>query len=202
MFNDKINQFISRLLHPISVSIWAVAAFLWVTPHYLPTNTTWILVDIVVLGSIIFPLFILYFLKANNTIQSFELQEIRERKLPFMVFILLSLTLSKIFFKLEFTRVLGIYFLAGSVSFFMAYLLLFWKFKASIHTMGWSSLVGFLLHLSGTYSYNLLLPIGVLFLLLGLLTQARISLQAHTFSETLIGFLLGILPQIVLIFWY
>ena len=80
--------------------------------------------------------------------------------------------------------------------------LLFIKFKTSIHLLGMGSLLLFFIGLSIHFEINITLAIGLLTLLSGLVATSRLYLKAHTVPELLIGFIIGACSQLFLFkFW-
>ena len=81
-------------------------------------------------------------------------------------------------------------------------LLLFVKFKTSIHLLGMGNLLMFLVGLSIHFEVNITLAIGFVTLLTGLVITSRLYLKAHTLFELIIGFFLGFMSQLfVLKYW-
>jgi hypothetical protein len=198
----NFNQIISVLFHPIIYPMIATLIFLFYTPHFFPARTKWVFVWIVLVATMIFPLIFLYFLKKSEIITSYYLKGITERKYPFVIFTLIALILNRMFFKMGIAYDLGVFFIAASMSFLVGYWFLWFKIKVSIHTLGLGSLIGFLAQLSIFYQINFLIQIASLFILFGIVAKARIELQAHDFKEVLLGFVIGILPQLLIPFMY
>ncbi|WP_243396977.1 hypothetical protein [Flagellimonas pacifica] len=78
-----------------------------------------------------------------------------------------------------------------------ALILLFLKFKASMHLLGMGSLLMFMIGLSIHFEINITLAISVFTLLSGLVATSRLYLRAHSRIELLIGFLIGICSQLI-----
>ncbi|MEP2059242.1 MAG: hypothetical protein ABJJ05_15630, partial [Maribacter litoralis] len=81
-------------------------------------------------------------------------------------------------------------------------LLLFFNFKASLHTVGVSGLLMYLLNLSIHFEINLIIAISFFILLTGSVITARLYLKAHTGIEVIMGLLIGLLSQLLTVrFW-
>ena len=81
-------------------------------------------------------------------------------------------------------------------------LLLFFNFKTSLHTVGISGLLMYLLNLSIHFEINLILAISFFILLTGAIITARLYLKAHTAIEVIMGLLIGLLSQLLTVrFW-
>jgi hypothetical protein len=196
--SQNLNRLLSVIFHPILYPLLATLVFLYWTPRYFPAYTQYVFMTMVLIGTIAFPLLILGILKKSKLIESFHLSDHSERKFPLIVFTLMALMMSRVFFKLETSYDLGVYFIAGSMSFLIAYWFLWFRYKLSLHTMGLGSFIGFLMQLSLNYHLNYLFLIGFLFMFFGIIAKARIELGAHNFKETIWGFGLGILPQLLI----
>lgn len=196
--NQNFNKFVSVVFHPIIYPLLVALLSLEIIPRFYHNNIRLYILSLIFLGTILIPIFVLYYLKRMEIIKSFHLEKISERKYPYIFFTIISVLISRILFKLGLINDLAVYFLAGSVSFLLGYWMLLFNKKVSIHTMGIGSTIGFLLLLSFTYKINLLLFIMAFFILFGVIAKARIDLKAHNFAEIILGFVIGMIPQILL----
>lgn len=199
---QHFNTLISVIFHPIIYPLLVALLSLEIIPRFYHSYVQYYIFLIVLLGSVLIPIIILYYLKKNQIITSFQLDAIHERKYPYVFFTITSIIVSRILFKLGLINDLAIYFLAGSISFLLGYWMLLFKQKVSIHTMGIGSVIGYLCCLSFLYKINLLLFILVFFLIFGFVSKARIELKSHNFLEVMLGFVIGLLPQIILVWIY
>ena len=67
--------------------------------------------------------------------------------------------------------------------------------------MGISGLVMFLVVLSITYQVNITFALSILIFMIGLVATSRLFLKAHTFSELILGFFIGWIPQLVVTYF-
>jgi len=91
------------------------------------------------------------------------------------------------------------FFFGGLMSAVIAFILLFVKIKASIHLIGTSALTAFVIGLSIHYQHNSLSLISILFVINGMVASSRLEMKAHTIKELALGFIIGLLPQILLL---
>jgi len=83
-----------------------------------------------------------------------------------------------------------------------AIILVLFKFKVSLHQMGVAGVTMFLISLSAHFQINLLFGIGFLFFCNGWVASSRVHTSSHTFPELVIGFFVGVIPQLILLnFW-
>ncbi|HFS67576.1 MAG TPA: hypothetical protein ENK67_05115 [Flavobacteriia bacterium] len=94
-------------------------------------------------------------------------------------------------------EILALFFFSSSISLFVAYLFLFFKVKISLHTLALGLFTAFLGIMSYYFKIKLLFLIASLFLLSGYIAHVRLKLGAHTNLEVYLGFLLGIIIEMV-----
>ena len=116
---------------------------------------------------------------------------------PFLIVTLIqkSITLDRI-------PELFFFFFGGLLSTLLTLLFLFGKIKASIHMIGISSLTSFVVGLSLHNQINFMYYIAFLILMNGIVASSRLEMKAHSNIELAIGFLLGLLPQLALYFFW
>jgi len=68
--------------------------------------------------------------------------------------------------------------------------------------VGISTLTVFVIALSFHYHNNAIYTIALLVAMNGIVASSRLALQAHTNKELLIGFFSGLLPQIILTYFW
>jgi hypothetical protein len=73
------------------------------------------------------------------------------------------------------------------------------KFKVSLHQMGLAGVTMFLIALSIHFKVNLLFGIGAFFFFNGWIASSRLHTKSHNYIELIIGFFLGVLPQIIVL---
>ena len=152
--------------------------------------------------TIIIPLLIFRVLKKLNYASNLMLEKIKERRLPYLIAVLLNLYITKFVFAESYD--VGLYYFFAGISFTsISFLILsYLNFKASLHAAAISGLTMFYIGLSIHFQINLIFGIGLLILINGLIASSRLHLKAHTPIELIIGFLLGFLPQIMMtIYW-
>ena len=82
----------------------------------------------------------------------------------------------------------------------LALILLFGNIRASLHMMAISSLTIFVIGLSIRLQMQNIVTITILILLNGVIASSRLEMQAHTNRELVLGFVLGAIPQILLLY--
>lgn len=194
----SIHRILSSFLHPILFSLVISTFYLFVIPRYISNRYKIIILLIVFIGTYLLPSVLMLFMKRLNLIKSLHLRSIEERKFPLLLFSFLAILIGKMLFKIIVVNELAIYFISGGIALLIVYGFLWLGVKVSLHTLGVGGLIGFVMSLSIVYHQNYLLVIAVLFLMFGVIANARLKLRAHSFSEVILGVLIGILTQLVI----
>ena len=189
---NKISQSLSVLIHPIFMPIVLLKLFLYLSPISFLLISPYIdfVTNMLILTTIIVPVFIIFLLKLNNLINSFEMKSLEERPLPLLLagtsmligYIIIYPIISMFeMIKITFLCAILIVFASSLVS-------KYWKI--SLHMLGLGGVTGMVLGVHFLIDSNI--PILMLLLILsGMLGSARLYLRAHNHSQVYVGFLLG-----------
>ncbi len=198
----KILVLFSYLLHPIFIPLFGALIYLFGADSYLESLPKYLLLAQIVLITIFIPLTMLYFLRAMGKVDSIMVSQASQRKIPMLVQIFLMLLLLAKSVTFSALTELFFFYLGGVLSALLAFIFLFSKVKVSIHTLAVSSLTVFVIALSIHNNTNLIYLIALLILFNGLVASSRLVMKAHTSKELLMGFAIGIFPQVALLrFW-
>lgn len=192
----KLLPFFSYLLHPIFIPLFGTLAYLIFGDSYFTPAQHFLLLFQVVIITIFLPMAFFYLLKTFGKVDTVMLSEVSQRKIPLLLQISLTAVLVKQSITVDVFPELFYFFLAGIGTTVMAFILLFAQIKASIHMMGMAALTFFVIGLALHNQINLMYTIALLFLLCGLTASSRLYMKAHSLTELVIGFVLGMLPQI------
>ena len=198
----KILVLFSYILHPIFIPFFGALLYLYCCDNYLESFQKYLLLAQITLITIFIPLTMLYFLKAMGKVDSIMVSKASERKIPLVIQIFLVITLIAKSARIDTTPELFFFYLGGVFSAIIAFVFLFLKLKISIHTLGISSLTLFCIALSIHENENWIYEIAALILCNGIVASSRLVMRAHTFKEIVLGFAVGIFPQLALLqFW-
>lgn len=157
------------------------------------------LVQIFIL-TILLPLCFYMLLRTFKIVHSFTEATIEERKFPIFIQILL------LYFLLNFT-VLEIhfpelykFFQAGLLSAFLVFISVMFRFKASLHMIGITSLFVFVMMLSSFLEIEATYTLAYLIMCMGFVASSRLYMKAHTPIELVVGIAIGAIPQLCV--WY
>lgn len=194
----KFFKIISYLFHPIVIPLLGTLLYYAISPKFSPPEIKQGVIISMSILTIGIPIIFFFLLKSIGWISTtIFINNVSERKLPVLInMILLYIVLYRVIprsYSIELY-----YFIVGLLGALLACLVLIYlKFKASMHLMGISGLITFLIGLSFHFEMNITLLIGTLVLLSGLIASARLYLKAHDSSELWMGFCLGIIPQLI-----
>jgi hypothetical protein len=190
------------LLHPLIMPFLGTLLYFSITPRYLEPELMISKLIAVLIITVLIPLIIFFLLKNLNLVSSIHLEAVKERKYPLMLQCLLFLLIIKMVFNpYDFAEMY--YFFVGILfSVMTALLLVFVKFKISLHQMAIAGVTMFLIALSVHFEINMLLGISFFIFGNGWIASSRLHTKSHTLIELIIGFFIGVIPQFILInFW-
>ena len=194
----RLSKFISYFFHPINFPLIGAIVYFLLLPKYMYRPQEHLILGVVFVGTYVFPLTLVFLLRKFGLIASYHMETIEERKFPSLLFIGLSFIIGNWLFKSTVVDLLSLLFFGYGISLIFGYALLYLNIKVSLHMIAVAGLIGFLGYYSLHFKMNLLTFFAIFFILSGIIASARIQLNAHKYSEILLGFLLGILGQLII----
>jgi hypothetical protein len=198
----KTLPFFSYLFHPIFIPVYAAVFYFFGDDSYFTNPEKYFAILQIVIITIVLPILFYFALRSLGKVDSVMVSEISQRKTPLIILCFLILFLIRKSITLDHFPELYFFFLGGLLSSFAALLLLFINIKASLHMVAISTLTIFVIGMSihnQTRNINL---IAFLVFMNGVVASSRLEMNAHTPKELIIGFLLGIVPQLLFFrFW-
>jgi hypothetical protein len=195
----KILPFFSYVFHPVFIPLYGTLFYLFGTENYYEPLDKYLIVIQIVLITLLIPITFIYLLKIIGKVDSIMIPEVSQRKYPFFVQILLMLMLLIKSITIYRVPELFFFFTGGTISMVFAFVLLFIRVKASIHMIGICALTTFVIGLSLHTHSNWIFLIAALILTNGIVATSRLESKAHSGKELWIGFILGLLPQLILL---
>ncbi|MCH3881674.1 MULTISPECIES: hypothetical protein [Tenacibaculum] len=196
----RFHKLISVLLHPIVVPTIGVILYFLTVPTLFVKKQKLAILGLIFIATYFVPLLLLIVLKALNRIESYQVNTIKERKLPLAFMIVLFYLLGNSLYNIAQIRDIGILFYATSLGLMLIYILFLFKLKTSLHLISMGIALGFFLLMSTFYSVSFSLVIIVIIILSGLLGSSRLHLKAHTPTEVYLGFILGVIAPFLITF--
>jgi hypothetical protein len=196
-------KIISYLFHPLFIPVAGTYAYFLITPKYSPPEFESGNILPIFILTVIIPIIFFLILKNMGLITSVFLPAVKERKYPYYISLALLLMVVYKVIPNNFIIELHYYFLGLIAATMSSLLLLFFKFKSSMHLMGMGSLFMFLVCLSIHFETNIIIALSLFILATGVVASSRLYLNAHSRAEVLIGFFIGLVSQLLTIkFWF
>ena len=195
-------QSASFIFHPLLMPLISVGLYFKLTPKFIEPEIIIIKTYAIIIITILIPLISFFLLKNSGLVKSINLKEVKERKYPLMIqIILIFIIITRVFTKYHHPE-LYYFFIAVAVSSLAALILVIVNFKVSLHQMGIAGVTMFLIALSIHFTENYLFEISLFFLINVWVASSRLETKSHSISELFIGFILGVFPQfIILNYW-
>jgi hypothetical protein len=190
------------LFHPLLIPLLGVALYYGITPRFMEPEIMQTRILAVTIITFFIPIVTFFLLKNIGIVSTIHLKTVEERKLPLMIQCLLLLLIIKMVFDPYDSPELYFFFVGVLFSIISALIMVFFKFKLSLHQMGIAGVTMFVIALGVHFKVNLLLVMSLLFIANGWVASSRLHTRSHTYPELIIGFFTGIIPQLILLnFW-
>jgi hypothetical protein len=196
----KILPLFSYVLHPIFIPLLAGMFYLFLNESQFATEEKLFIFFQILIVTVCIPMLFFLLLRAVGKIDSIMVAEVSQRKLPLILHCFLIILLIRKSITLDRYPELHCFFLGALLSSMIALILLFFNIKASLHMIAISSLTLFVIGLSLHFQTQSTYTIAFLILLNGIVASSRLEMKAHTNKELIIGFLLGSISQLLLLF--
>lgn len=198
----KILPFFSYLFHPIFIPILGTLFYILYNDNIYAKDYYLLVLLQVIIITFFLPLAFFYLLKTFGKVDTIMLSHVSERKMPLLMQIILTIVLIQKSVTIDKFPELFYFFLGGISSTIIAFSLLFAKIKASIHMIALSALTYFIIGISLNNSVNIIYSIAMIFFITGIVASSRLQMKAHSIEELLLGYISGMLPQLILwVFW-
>ena len=194
-------KILSTILHPLLIpSIGLLILFNSGSMlEFLPFQAKKIILLIVFVSTTILPLTFVPFYIFQKIITNVQMDNSKERLIPFFVTSVLYAFCYYMLIRLGAPKTISNFILVGAISVFTLFILsFFWKISA--HTLGMGGLVGALIAISFRLNVNLEYFIIVSILFSGILGYSRLALEKHKSFQIYIGWILGLVISIAILF--
>ena len=195
----KILPLFSYIFHPIFIPAIATLFYLYLNDAEFTNQEKLFVFFQILVVTVLLPSLVFLLLRTAGNIDSIMLTEVSQRKIPLIIHCFLLILLVKKSVTIDRYPELHFFFLGALLSTILALILLFANIKASLHMIAISSLTVFIIGLSLHLQIQNIFTIAVLILLNGFVASSRLEMKAHTSKELIIGFMLGAVPQLLLL---
>ena len=193
---------ISFIFHPLLMPFLGVLFYFFKSPRFIPEFTIQAKLFSIAILTIILPILLFYLLKTINKINSFYLKTTEERIWPLILnCAIIILILKRVLMQNEIPELY--YFFIGILCSNLACLILvLLKFKASIHMIASAGLFMFIIAIGIHFKININTYIAIMCIIMGAIATSRLEMKAHTSVELIIGFFIGLIPQLIMLnYW-
>jgi hypothetical protein len=188
----KIASFLSYLLHPLLAPIAGIFILATSGTYVADLNRDIInlIYLIVITLTLVLPVCMIPFYLYFKMIRQIEITERNERLIPMIITLVAYLGAWFLMRRLPVSQLYSLFLLAACLSLLIV-LIISYYWKISLHLTGLGGLTGLVLSLSRKLGVDMMVVLLSLIILSGLAGYARLELNAHTGSQVLAGFLIG-----------
>ncbi|GAB5401128.1 MAG: hypothetical protein Aureis2KO_27130 [Aureisphaera sp.] len=199
---DSFLRLGAYVLHPLLMPILGTGIYFYVTPRYIDQQVIQTKLLAVFIITFLIPIVFYFLLKNLGLIQTSQLSDVKERKIPLMIQCLLMLLVVKMVFDPYDAPEMYYFYVGILFSSISALILVMFKIKVSLHQIGIAGTTMFVIALSVHFQINMLLLIGLLLFGNGWVASSRLATHSHTPPELVLGLVIGIVPQLLMLqFW-
>ncbi|WP_034042824.1 hypothetical protein [Wocania ichthyoenteri] len=199
---DRILKSISFIFHPLLMPLFGVAFYFAKSPRFIPNEVIQAKLISLFILTVILPILLFFLLKTLGKVKSIYLESTRERIFPLLLnCIVIILVLQRIITPSQVIE-LYFFFVGILISTLACLILAIFKFKSSIHMISVSGVFMFFIALSIHFNININGTLALMSIITGAVATSRLHLNAHTYKELIIGFFVGMFPQLILVnYW-
>ena len=199
---DRILKSISFIFHPLLIPLLGVAFYFIKTPRFIPNEIIQAKLISLFILTIVLPILLYFLLKTLGKVNSIYLESTRERVFPLILNCIVTLLVLQRIITPNQVIELYFFFVGILISTLTCLILAIFKFKASIHMIAVSGLFMFFIALSIHFNININGTLALMAIITGAVATSRLHLNAHTYKELIIGFFVGMFPQLILVnYW-
>ena len=193
---------VSYVFHPLWMPFLGTLLYFLITPRFFPQEIVRSKIMAIAIMTLFIPIVFYFLLKTLGKAKSYFLEEVEERRWPLLFYAAINLVVIEFVIDAFDYPELYYYFLGIFFSSIGGLVLVLFRIKISLHMMGLGGFIMFLIALSIYYNLNLIYTISFFLAVIGLTATSRLHFKAHSYAELALGFMIGILPQLlVLNYW-
>ncbi len=199
---DFLLKLAAYIFHPLLMPLLGVFLYYGMSPRFTDPEIMKASLMAVSIITVFIPIIMFFLLKNIGILPSIHLEGVADRKIPLMIQCVLLLLIIKMVFEPYDNTELYYFFVGILFSTITALILVFFKFKISLHQMGIAGVTMFLIALGIHFKVNVLLSVGLFFIANGWVATSRLHTNSHTNVELVGGLVIGFLPQLIMVnFW-
>lgn len=188
---------ISFIFHPIIMPILGVVFYFSKSPRFLPRDIIEAKLISLSILTIILPILLYFLLKTIGKTKSIYLETTKERIIPLILNVIICILI--LLRVLPSNQIIELYFffIGILISNIICLVLAILKFKASIHMIAIAGVIMFAIGISVHFGKNLNGSLALFCLIAGAIATSRLHLKAHSNTELIFGFFIGLVPQLM-----
>ena len=192
----------SYLFHPLWMPFAGTFIYFQVSPRFFPEPVVKAKLMAIAIMTLFIPIVFYFLLKTLGKVQTHFMSEVKERKWPLLFYaVLIFITLRFVLDAFDYPE-LYYFYVAILGSTLIGLILVWFRVKISLHMVGLAGVTLFIVALTAHFNLDLIYTISFFVAVTGWTASSRLHLQAHGLLELALGYLIGLLPQIlVLRFW-
>ena len=200
--NNRLASFLSVALHPLLMPTLLFLALFFLAPiplglESLDPTFRWIVLGFIFIYTFAIPSYFIYLLKRWGFIQSYQLENLQDRRIPYFLTAFVYAILGYFLYTKNSTLFPCAFILWSITAVILAVAIISLWWQISAHAAGIGGVIGALAGILIKFGeLNLFIPLLCSLVLAGYLIAARLQLNAHTPSQVGVGFFLGILLSV------
>lgn len=199
---QHILKSISFIFHPLIMPFLGVGFYFLKSPRFIPETTIMAKLFSIGILTIVLPILLFYLLKTINKINSIYLETTKERIWPLILNCTIVILILNRVLTLNEIPELYFFFIGILCSTLACLILAFLKFKVSIHMIASAGLFMFVVAIGIHFKININGTIAAMCIVMGAIATSRLHLKAHSLVELIIGFFIGLIPQLIMLnYW-
>ncbi|MCF6294376.1 MAG: hypothetical protein L3J25_01650 [Flavobacteriaceae bacterium] len=193
---------ISYIFHPLLMPFLGVVFYFSKSPRFIPLPIIKAKLFSLALLTILLPILLFFLLRTLGKINTIHLATTKERILPLLInCVIVFVIIQRIFPNNEIAE-LYYFFVGVLLSTLTCLILAALNFKVSIHMIASAGVFMFFIALSIHFNINVNGLIALFTIAIGAIATSRLHLKVHTNIELIIGFFVGVIPQLILLnYW-
>lgn len=199
--NHLTAKIISYVFSPLAMPFFSVLLAFTVDPYlasYFSSESKVAIYSVMLLNTFIVPTLLILYLKRLKIISSLDVENRRERFIPFAITLILYVVTYILLRKSPLPEIVYSMVAACILALVLAFLItLTWKI--SIHMTGIGGVIGAMCALFEMHMFFPVLVLAGLILLAGFIGTARLVLNVHTLAQVIAGVVLGFSTQFLAI---
>lgn len=196
----KILPLFSYILHPVFISVYAALFYLFYKGDVFTIQEKYFVLFQILIITFVVPILFFLLLKSTGNVKSVMIPDTSQRIIPLTLLSFLLILLVKRSIVISRYPELHFFFLGGLFSTIFALIYAIFKIKVSLHMMAISGLTVFVIGLNMHLQLHNPYWSALFIFLTGIVASSRLEMKAHTYKELIIGFFVGVIPQILFLY--